>query len=72
MVTEEVYEAACNLVEEWLAAAVKESNRHASTCCPSCHSPNLEYESKIDYAKTLTKMSAIYRCKDCGRIFAKK
>ena len=71
-VSDEVYEDACNVVEEWCAAEVKEANRLASTCCPSCHSPNLEYESddEIDRAKTI--MSTIYRCKDCGRIFAKK
>ena len=71
MVNEEVYETACTVVEEWVAARIKKTKRFATNCCPSCHSPNVKYESNIDCEKTVTKMSAIYRCKDCGRVWAK-
>lgn len=72
MVNDDVYDTACNLVEEWQAAAIEQVHASSSNRCPSCRSANLEYAEDIDYDKTVTKIQAIYRCKDCGYIFAKR
>jgi uncharacterized Zn finger protein len=38
--------------------------------CPKCHSPNLEHMEDVDYDKSITKISAVYHCQDCGQVIA--
>jgi len=72
LVADELYDRGCDATEKWQAALAAEAERRTQRRCPSCHSPNVEHVDGVDYEKTLTKITALYRCKDCGRIVATK
>ncbi|MDD4872852.1 MAG: hypothetical protein PHR77_20050 [Kiritimatiellae bacterium] len=72
LVQDDIYESACKATEIWDAEMLAEDERRTSRRCPTCNSPHVEYIKDIDYEKTMTKIMAIYRCKDCNRVFAPK
>lgn len=69
LVQDDIYESACEAAEKWYAERTAEHERKTSRRCPTCRSPRVEYVQDFDYEKTLTRINAVYRCEDCGRIF---
>lgn len=66
---DEIFDTACSAVEEWDTKRLADLDEHSYRRCPSCNSPHLESDAVND-EETLTKISVIYHCKDCGRVFA--
>ena len=69
LVDEQDYESVSSAVDEWQAKMVAKAEEQSYSRCPSCDSHHLEYTS-VGSNETLTKLPVIYRCKNCGRIFA--
>ena len=68
LVPDDLEERACTAIEKWDAAMTAESERRAQRRCRECGSPHVEFVEDFDYEKSVTGITAVYRCRECGRI----
>lgn len=69
LVPDDIYEPACEATEKWGAEMTAAYERKTTRRCPTCHSPHVERVEEFDKKKSLTGIEAIFRCKDCDRVF---
>lgn len=72
LVADADYERGCDVAERWQAELAAEAEQKTQRRCSACQSANVVYLDGIDYEKTLTKITAMYRCEDCGHVVATK
>jgi len=65
MVEENNYDRACDVAEAWEADRLAEAERLSNRHCPTCGSLHLEYTGADSFG------ISVWKCKDCGNIFAK-
>jgi len=68
VVGDDHFEKACEVIEQWDAQRMAEVERLAQRRCPFCNSARVKFVDDLDYKKSITKISAVYRCDECGRI----
>ena len=66
------FDRACELAEQRQNAVTEEAAKKPKRRCPACASTHVDYIEDLDGVKTITQISAIYRCADCGHIVAAK
>lgn len=69
LVPDDRYDAACEATDKWDAEMTALSEKANRRRCPTCDSPHVEFVKDFDYEKSLTKITAVYQCQDCGRVF---
>ena len=69
LVQDDIYQSACEAAEQWDAERTAEYEKNTSRRCPTCRSPHVEYVEDFDYKHSLIRIDAVYRCKECDRIF---
>lgn len=70
LVAEEDFDRACEAADQWQGELMEAAKERTQRRCPKCHSPNLEHMEDVDYDKSITKISAVYHCQDCGQVIA--
>jgi hypothetical protein len=70
LVADEVYDRACEVTEAWLAAAQEKAQSQSQRRCPACRSPNLDALDDSAVKGSITGITYILRCRDCGRMIA--
>lgn len=70
LVEDDCFEKACEAADRWQEAMVAASQERTQRRCPKCHSPNVEYVKDFDYENSITKIGAVFHCKDCGNVIA--
>jgi Zn finger protein HypA/HybF involved in hydrogenase expression len=65
LVADEYYDRACDVAEAWEAERFAEAERRSYRRCPTCGSSHLEYTGADSFS------ISVWKCKNCGNVFAK-
>ena len=65
MVADDYYDRACDVAEAWQAEQLDEAQRQSNRHCPTCGSSRLEYTDTESFG------ISVWKCKDCGNVFAR-
>jgi DNA-directed RNA polymerase subunit RPC12/RpoP len=69
VVADEDYEKACQAAEQWGEALSAAAEKRRAIRCADCGSPRIE-QRRVDEGDSITKIGVVYRCSDCGNVFA--
>jgi len=64
-VEDSYYDRACDIAEAWEVERHDEAEKRSNRHCPTCGSPRLEYTGADSFS------ISVWKCKDCGNIFAR-